>query len=364
MAMTEYILKKLADLVFARITNALQNDRATPQTSPKAIEAAVQHHLREVQTWAAEISFEDLKSVKVSPETGVIEDVKFKRTSDAFVPLDLLLQPRRLRLSPEEQVEVRPLERVLNETPGHIIILGQPGAGKTTSMKHVCNRLLEEDEFMRDLNFPVVIRLRELSGRYQLADKETEDDDVLLAILQRVLELEIRYPPLPQESEPKSDYDLRKREALAQRTALRRRALTDAIDTLAVLIILDGLDEIPSGIVRGAVVESLRRLARQLNTSRIILTARTGEFTYHIENVLQFEIHPLTDDQISAFATRWLGAEAGRSLLSTLRVSPFSDTAIRPLTIAHLCAIYERIGKIPEKPKTVYRKVVSLLLEK
>ncbi len=144
--MTEYILKKLVDLVFARISKALQNDRAVPRTSRIAIETALQHHLREVKTWASEISFEDLKSVRINPETGVIEGEKFKRTSDAFVPLDLLLQPRRLRLSPDEQVEVRPLEQVLNETQGHLVVLGQPGAGKTTSMKHVCNRLLEEDE--------------------------------------------------------------------------------------------------------------------------------------------------------------------------------------------------------------------------
>jgi hypothetical protein len=43
--------------------------------------------------------------------------------------------------------------------------------------------------------------------------------------------------------------------------------------------------------------------------------------------------------------------------------SPFADAAIRPLTIAHLCAIYERAGRIPDKPKTVYRKIVNLLLE-
>lgn len=43
--------------------------------------------------------------------------------------------------------------------------------------------------------------------------------------------------------------------------------------------------------------------------------------------------------------------------------SPFNDTAMRPLTLAHLCAIYSRLKKIPEKPKTIYRKVVKLLLE-
>ena len=61
---------------------------------------------------------------------------------------------------------------------------------------------------------------------------------------------------------------------------------------------------------------------------------------------------------------RWIGDEReSASFISDMYQSPFADTAIRPLTLAHLCAIYERIGKIPERPKTVYRKVVSLLLE-
>ncbi len=41
-----------------------------------------------------------------------------------------------------------------------------------------------------------------------------------------------------------------------------------------------------------------------------------------------------------------------------IKKSPFADTAIRPLTIAHLCAIFERAGRIPDKPKTFYRKIV------
>ena len=49
--------------------------------------------------------------------------------------------------------------------------------------------------------------------------------------------------------------------------------------------------------------------------------------------------------------------------MESLKISPFHDTTIRPLTIAHLCAIYERIGKIPDKPKTVYKKIINLLLE-
>jgi hypothetical protein len=136
------------------------------------------------------------------------------------------------------------------------------------------------------------------------------------------------------------------------------------VDSLAVLLVLDGFDEISSATARDSIIEGIRQLVNHLEASRIMLTSRTGEFNYHIEKMSHFEIHPLTEAQITTFASRWLGASSGEKLVSRLRLSPFADTAIRPLTIAHLCAIYERTGSIPEKPKTVYRKIVSLLLEK
>ena len=76
-----------------------------------------------------------------------------------------------------------------------------------------------------------------------------------------------------------------------------------------------------------------------------------------------FEIKPLNDEQIAIFADRWLGPEHGAIFVSQLNKSPFLDTAIRPLTLAHLCVIYDRIKRIPEQPKTIYRKIVRLLLE-
>src|SRR5207244_1546952 len=131
----------------------------------------------------------------------------------------------------------------------------------------------------------------------------------------------------------------------------RNRIIIDAIDSLNILLIFDGFDEITSVKVRERVLSDIRTLAQQLESSRFILTSRTGEFNYHIDNVKQFEISPLSTDQLSAFANQWLGVKEGQLLVAQIYQSPFADTALRPLNLAHLCAIYERIGKVPEKPK-------------
>jgi hypothetical protein len=129
------------------------------------------------------------------------------------------------------------------------------------------------------------------------------------------------------------------------------------------LILLDGLDEVSHKQRRDSIIAGVRRLAIQLEETQILLTARTGEFTYHIEKMTAYEIAPLSPAQIEQFALGWLGPANAKRFLEQVQNSPFADTAIKPLTLAHLCAIFERVHKIPEKPKSVYKKIVSLLLE-
>jgi hypothetical protein len=177
------------------------------------------------------------------------------------------------------------------------------------------------------------------------------DDDLLLSLLHELIGLRIIYP----------DY-LAGDDYRSARRTLRDRIVIDFLDSLRALIVFDGFDEIVAKTRKDAVVSQLRTLALQLEQSRIVLTSRTGEFNYHIENMAQFELTPLSRPQIASFVTRWLGPDGDR-LLAQIEKSPYNDTAIRPLALAHLCAIYEKAGRIPDKPKTVYKKIVNLLLE-
>ena len=65
----------------------------------------------------------------------------------------------------------------------------------------------------------------------------------------------------------------------------------------------------------------------------------------------QFELTPLSQRQVASFTSRWLESEDGDRLLVRIAKSPYSETGIRPLTLAHLCAIYESTGRIPDNQK-------------
>ena len=174
-------------------------------------------------------------------------------------------------------------------------------------MKHVCHRLLHDAGFLADqIDISLLVRLRDVNPRTKGADgpEKMSDDDVLLSLLQSVIGLRIAYPA-----------DLSGDENRIARRTLRDRIVIDFLDSMKALIVFDGFDEIVAKSRKDAVVSQLRTLALQLEQSCIVLTSRTGEFNYHIDNMAQFELTPLSRRQIADFAVRWLGSEDGDRLL-------------------------------------------------
>ena len=310
--------------------------KVTVSSSEDAINAAITAHQLEVRRWSEEISFKDL--------------LRPKQTEEVFVPLDIYLLPRRQRFSNYEQIPCAPLSTVLEgESIGHLVILGQPGAGKTTAVKHMCQQMLSDGKVCPNQNFPLLIRLGDLNN----ANTITRDlDDLVMERIQSILSIPLTFPP-----------DLESKDSITTKKSVIEQAVVTVLETLQPLILLDGLDEVSHKLRRDSIVRGIRRLAMQLEKARMILTARTGEFTYHIEKTIAYEIAPLSKEQTAKFATGWLGGAEAETFLSQVEQSPFADTAIKPLTLAHLCAIFERVRRIPEKPKSVYKKIVSLLLE-
>ena len=337
-----YLEKKVLDFAFSAASKMLNDGGGEIKTDEKQLVASLSHHLKFVKNWSEEVTFYDLK--------------KAKSTEDVYVPLDLFVYPKRVRITEDEEIDALPLADALNVRDlHHIIILGQPGAGKTTTMKHICREvLLGSDRFLGEINFPIVIRLREINKRRR-KDQPDPDlfDDIVWSLLHEILGIQILYPP-----------GLEGKENIGQRSSIRRIIITELIDRLAPVIILDGFDEIVHKKNRETVLAELHELGSLLENACLIMTSRTGDFKYSVDGFNHLELKPLNDSQIETFALAWLGSEKdGSYFLKQLKKSPFKDTAIRPLTISHLCAIFERIGRIPEKPKTIYKKVVSLLVE-
>lgn len=296
-----------------RIKAAVQAEALHIQSSMGTQEAlpifqALKHHRAVVQRWSSTIDFRDL--------------LRSRNLSKSFIDLHVTRVPSTWR-----NPTLIHLSDLLKGA-GHCVLLGAPGAGKTTSLKYIARVALDRSE--QDITgTPLLVSLRETSAAESLYQ-------ILGAIF-------------------RMDFD----GLDAQLTA--RYRLLDVLESVKPIILLDGLDEVGPHW-RRQIVDEFRFLIEHARDFRVFLTCRTGDYSYHFDNVEVFQIHPLDRMQVHEFAHAWLGASA-EDFLSQLTHSPFADTTVRPLTIAHLCAIYERRGMLPEQPRTIYRKVVRLLLE-
>jgi hypothetical protein len=196
--------------------------------------------------------------------------------------------------------------------------------------------LIEDPAKHKESGYPILVRLRDLGSAMSLAG----------AILD-LLGVTLKYD---------ESLDTEARENL------RLRIVSQYLDNMEARLLLDGLDELHPG-ARERVVRELRQLLLNSRRFNIIITCRAGDFTYSFDNAEVLVLEPLSDNQLRLFARKWLDETAAEEFLKQVRETPYGGSEVLPLTLAHLCAIYERTGSVPEKPRTVYRKIVRLLLE-
>lgn len=289
----------------------------------------IQKHIDEIKRWAYIIKFSDLD--------------RKKSLGSIYIQLDTYLLPAKRHLSLIEKDKKISLEKAALEGKEHCVILGQPGAGKTTSLKKICDLLIREKS-KTQYTYPILIRLRDIGDI-------TTHKPILEQILKAI--------PL--------DFDFtdsKNAKFNVGQDDVIEESLFLFLNKIKPIIVLDGFDELKGSNAKSIVLAELKKLVRKLTETKIILSCRTGEFNYELENTNTYEIAPLNDKQIELFVYKWLeDKNKAEDFLFKVKHSPFADTSIKPLNLAHLCAIYNRIGNVPEQPKTIYRKVVNLLIE-
>jgi hypothetical protein len=340
---SEYLIKKALDAAIEIGKKILKESDSELSITRENIEESISIHLRSVEIWSREVLFSDLN--------------KAKGTANIFIDLNLFVYPRRLRFQVNQAIKAIPLKDIFS-FGNHFVLLGQPGAGKTTSMRYLCQGLLCDTEFPGDRFYlPLVIRLRDLNNT-----EATFGSTLITEKIFNILGLKVHF--LQKELRSVITNQLLESLTVNQIKTIKQKLVFNFLNQLQVLLILDGFDELTLVNTREEVIEDIRSLVSNLDRSTLIITSRTGDFIYSIDNTVQYELCPLTEDQILTFAKKWLNDEEKASdFMAKVCDSPFADTAMRPLTLAHLCAIYEREDRIPDKPKSIYRKVINLLLE-
>ena len=254
-----------------------------------------------------------------------------------------------------------------------VLILGIPGAGKTTAVRQLCSSILNDPDPTGGLALPmgvvpVLLRLRDMArdqidAPWKFVDAalrpQVEDPDGDVATTGR--------GSVPAGDDPGPD--LRKRKG--------------------VLWIFDGLDEVVDEATRVRAAKWIAKVLQERPEDRFLVTCRYAGYQGDVNlgpDFAVFHVQALKPPQIEAFVRRWhdvviprlhpgadinheqLAASQSQSLLAILAGEPYRVGLLRqlpsnPLLLTILCLVHNDDGhKLPERRDALYKSCVRVLV--
>ena len=297
-----------------------------PKQKIEDVQSNLSSHLKEVANWSDTIQFYGMNS----PES----------TDETTIALNLDLLPRKFRSPDNHKTES---EEYLLKGFHNYLVIGDPGSGKTTTIKRLARKILFSDQVDGTdlIQYPVVIRLR-----------EHEDDNSLFQIIAKKLNLEYQIV------KTKIANDLVKEELYIGKYPIEN-SITDFLDMTKALLLLDGLDEVKHQ-KREQIEKDIVSLGYKLQSSQIIVTCRAGDYLKNIDRFKIVQLCPLEPSQIKEIASKWIANSS--TFFDIVANIPYADLLDRPLFLTQLLFFYKCFGYLPEQPHLVYKKIIWLLL--
>lgn len=219
-----------------------------------------------------------------------------------------------------------------------LIVLGKPGAGKTTFLKHLAMQCIEGR--FEPTRLPLFVNLK------QFAENPSRLG-LLAFISQRHFKSQIT--------------SLERGEVEAQ---LKR--LKQVLNAGQALILLDGLDEVNQA-AHDWVLRDIRVVSEEFHGNHFLMTCRIAAWEYTFEQFTEVEIADFGPEQVQAFAKQWFEGKVVRShtFLRHLAQQPrLAELASTPLLLTLLCLAFEASGTLPSSRSELYREGLETLLKK
>lgn len=248
-----------------------------------------------------------------------------------------------------------------------LVLLGDPGSGKSTFVRHLAwalaRRGLDQADPATALPgwdtapplLPLLLPLRRLAGALANA---VADAQTVVTVLRATL--------------------------AAHGVAQLEDLLTDALVRGAVILLLDGLDEVlleptAQAADRATTLQAVQAFATRYPQVRMVVTCRTRAFTDDLQALLGWPVTtlaPLTLGQVRAFVPAWYGELVAHGHLAQAQAAGLSDDLIAtiagsprlramaasPLLVTLMALLLFRRGTLPRDRPTLYEQILELLL--
>ncbi|MBL1438196.1 MAG: NACHT domain-containing protein [Rhodobacteraceae bacterium] len=223
--------------------------------------------------------------------------------------------------------------------------MGDPGAGKTTTLKRLVAEILRYKlkYLIAKRPIPIVVTLR---------DENFQSLHLMIADKLGILSYFSKYKG--KNSDP---HKMKKKEV--NDTSSLADILPILLDEMNAIIFLDGLDELDHG-ERVSFERELQQLARKLQKARVIITCRSGSHVRDFFNFSTYEISPLDEAQVSAVAEYWL--DDPDNFFKELEKLKLTEICDRPLLLIQTLVFYRKKDYLPKQPSKLYRNLTLLLL--
>lgn len=211
-----------------------------------------------------------------------------------------------------------------------IILLGKPGAGKSTFLKHVVIKSVKKDDGLNFKSIPIFISLK------TWADKDENLFDFLLD------QFDICNLP---------DVKL---------------FLISLLKKGKCILLLDGLDEVQES-KSDYIIQQIIDFSDKFDKNKFIISCRIAAYNHWFDKFKDVEIADFDKDQIKGFITNWyrnepkIGAECWNKISLNVQLI---ELARIPLLLTLLCIAYDENYDFDSNRSYLYQNAVEALLRK
>lgn len=218
----------------------------------------------------------------------------------------------------------------------YLMVLGQPGAGKSTFLRKIGLEALKGKKggFEHD-RIPVFIELKSFTS--------SQID------IEKLIVEEFRICGFP---EPE-------------------QFIAKALEQGKLLILLDGLDEVPT-VNTNEVISKIQNFVDRYYKNSFIVSCRTAAYRNNFQRFTDVKLADFDDTQIEQFIGNWFQSEVDKQagtaqkcweLLQKPEYAAAKELAHTPLLLTFLCLIYDSSQNFPNNRSVLYRKALRILLE-
>lgn len=226
--------------------------------------------------------------------------------------------------------ETKDGEAIANQLP-RFIVLGKPGAGKTTFLKYLALAMVHRQSVIQQRRLPIFVTLRDW------ADKKSSLIDYIV-----------------------EQFDIC---GFEQAGLFVEHLLKQG----NCLVLLDGLDEVSQEANLDGIIRDIRDFTDKYSDNQFVMSCRVAAYNHWFERFTDVEMADFNQEQIETFVRNWFKDEpkTGEECLKHLKNSPqLKELSSVPLLLTLLCITYDENNYFPANKAELYEEAVETLLKK